>query len=90
MTGERRTEPVDQTCQEFVELVTRYLDDAVAPDQRALIESHLGGCEGCRNLLAQLRTVVSLTGRLADADIEGMDPLDRDRILATFRRLRRR
>ncbi|MGH3678919.1 MAG: zf-HC2 domain-containing protein [Natronosporangium sp.] len=90
MNGQPPAEPADQTCQRVVELVTAYFDDAVAPDQRARIDTHLEQCEGCRNLLTQLRTVVRLTGRLTEADIEGMDPLDRDRITAALRRLRRR
>jgi anti-sigma factor RsiW len=52
------------TCQEMVELVTDYLDGAMAPALRARFEAHLAGCEGCAAYLDQLRTTIRLAGEL--------------------------
>lgn len=80
----------DMSCTEFVELVTAYLDDALPHDQHADVEAHLKICEGCRNVLAQWRTVIALAGRLAESNIDATDPLTRDRLMSTFRGIRRR
>jgi anti-sigma factor RsiW len=80
----------DLPCKELVQLVTAYLDDALPADVRAAIDEHLEGCDGCRNVVAQWRTVVSLAGRLTEADVQDSDELERDRLLSTFRGLRRR
>jgi anti-sigma factor RsiW len=53
-------------CQEVVELVTAYLDDALDPADRERFEEHLVFCDGCENYLEQMRTTVRLTGRVED------------------------
>jgi anti-sigma factor RsiW len=80
----------DLPCVEFVELITAYLDDALPVDLRARIDAHLDVCPGCPNAIEQLRTVVDLTGHLTESDVEDLDPLQREALLSTFRRLRRR
>ena len=80
----------EQRCIEFVEVVTGYLDGAVEPEKRARIDEHLEGCAGCRATLDQFRTVIRLAGRLAAEDVASLDPLLRDRLLATLREPRRR
>jgi anti-sigma factor RsiW len=80
----------DLQCVEFVELMTAYLDDALSDDLRARIDAHLETCPGCPNAIDQLRTVVNLTGELTESDVEELDPLEREALLSTFRRLRRR
>ena len=77
-------------CIEFVELITAYLDDALPDQLRARIDAHLEICEGCPNAIEQLRTVIELTGNLAESDVEDLDPLEREELMSTFRRLRRR
>lgn len=54
----------EMTCRELVELVTDYLDDVLAPDERARFERHLEGCHGCRGYLDQVRQSVRALGRL--------------------------
>jgi anti-sigma factor RsiW len=54
----------DLSCQELVELVTDYFDDALAPADRARFEAHLDDCAGCRAHLEQMR----VTLRLVPAD----------------------
>jgi anti-sigma factor RsiW len=74
-------------CDGFVELVTDYLEGALAPADRELVEAHVGMCDGCSTVLAQWREVVRQAGRLAGHDVDAVDPTTRDRLLATFRRL---
>ena len=48
------------SCQELVELVTDYLEGALAADDRARFEEHLGECAGCRAYLAQMQSALRL------------------------------
>jgi anti-sigma factor RsiW len=80
----------DLQCVEFVELITSYLEGALPEDLRARVDAHLDICPGCPNAIAQLRTVIDLTGKLTESDVEGLDPLEREALLSSFRRLRRR
>lgn len=57
------------SCREVVELVTDYLDDALAPLQRARFEAHLQTCPDCATYLAQMRTTIALLGRLREDDV---------------------
>ena len=59
------TSAVDRgiTCRELVELVTDYLDDALATAERERFEAHIAACEGCASYLEQLRSTIMLTGR---------------------------
>jgi anti-sigma factor RsiW len=59
------------TCQQVVELVTEYLDGAMEPRRRARFEEHLAGCDGCTAYLEQVRTTVTLVGRLDVGDVPG-------------------
>ena len=51
-------------CVEVVELLTAYLDGALADETRKQVDEHLRDCEGCRAALAQWQTVAELAGRL--------------------------
>ena len=60
------TEITDQlSCQELVELVTDYLDDALPPAERVRFDAHIAGCDGCTGYLEQIRLTIASTGRLA-------------------------
>jgi anti-sigma factor RsiW len=76
----------DVPCNEFVELVTDYLDGALPDELVAHIDAHLTICPGCRSVLAQWRQVIGLTGRLAEIDVDRIDPDTRAQLMATFRR----
>lgn len=71
----------DMDCDQFVELVTAYLDGALEPASHVRFESHLTECEGCEHYLGQFRTTAQLLGELR----EGLDPEVRARLLAAFR-----
>jgi anti-sigma factor RsiW len=51
-------------CREVVELVTAYLDDLLAPEDRERFEEHLVFCDGCDNYLEQMRTTIRLASRV--------------------------
>jgi RNA polymerase sigma-70 factor (ECF subfamily) len=51
-------------CQDVVELVTAYLDDALLPDDRERFEEHLVFCDGCQNYLDQMRGTIKAGGRV--------------------------
>ena len=51
-------------CQEVVELVTAYLDDALPPKRRALVQAHLDQCENCTLYLDQIRATIAGVGHL--------------------------
>lgn len=70
------------SCQELVELVTDYLEGALAPAERARFEAHVADCPGCDRYLAQMRTTIALTGAsgtVEDApDVRGLLDAFRD------------
>jgi anti-sigma factor RsiW len=80
----------DMACKEFVDLITAYLDGALPDDLRADADEHLDTCDGCQNVLAQWRTIIALAGRLTEADVDNTDEITRNRLISTFRGLRRR
>lgn len=59
----------DLVCQQVVEMVTDYLEDAMSAADRRRFEKHLSTCEHCTEYLAQIRETIRLTGRLTPADL---------------------
>lgn len=59
----------DLVCRQIVELVTDYLEGSLSRSQRRRFEAHLAGCPHCSEYLAQMRTTISLTGRLESDDL---------------------
>jgi predicted anti-sigma-YlaC factor YlaD len=57
------------SCQEVVELVTDYLEEALEPEEHARIEQHLAGCTKCGAYLDQIRTTIRLVGRVDAASL---------------------
>jgi anti-sigma factor RsiW len=51
----------DLSCQELVELVTDYLEGALAHEELARFEAHLATCPGCEIYLEQVRTTIAIT-----------------------------
>ncbi|HEY8643753.1 MAG TPA: zf-HC2 domain-containing protein [Candidatus Dormibacteraeota bacterium] len=56
-------------CRQVVELMTDYLEGALAPADRRRFEAHLSGCDGCTEYLRQLRTSMALARRLGEEPI---------------------
>ena len=55
------------TCDETRELCSAYLDEALAPDERRLVDAHLAGCAECRRELEALARHVALLQRVEPA-----------------------
>jgi predicted anti-sigma-YlaC factor YlaD len=70
------------TCREVVELVTDYLEGALASEEAAVFEQHLNFCDGCEWYVDQMRTTIATVGRIEEADVP---PAMRARLLAAFR-----
>lgn len=73
----------DMHCQEFVELVTDYLDGALPPHDVARLEAHLGDCEHCAHYFAQLEVTIELTARVP---VDPASPQLKDDLLDVFSR----
>ena len=66
----------------MVELMTDYLEGALAPHERVRFELHLAACDGCTTYLRQLRATLRSAGRLSQRPLpEGV----RNRLLDAFR-----
>ncbi len=57
-------------CARIVELLPGYLDGDTSPGQREEVESHLAGCESCRELLGSLRRLDRIVARWSDPPVE--------------------
>ena len=73
------------TCQEVVELVNDYLEQALDVEEAAAFEQHLNFCDGCDWYLDQMRTTVEAVGRIREEDVP---PETKDRLPAAFREWR--
>jgi predicted anti-sigma-YlaC factor YlaD len=56
-------------CQQWVELVTAYLDGALPRRVMKAIDRHLRLCRHCREYLAQMRQTIRMTGELREEDV---------------------
>lgn len=72
----------DLTCQEFVELVTDYLEGALDEDTTTRFEQHLASCPGCETYLNQMTETAS---RLGEIPTETLSEEMQSRLLAAFR-----
>ena len=86
MSSFRRKPPPDIHCQDFVELITDYLEGVVPADERERIDEHLTICAGCAAALAQWKAVIDMTGRLGETEVNAVDPRTRAELLEAFRR----
>jgi anti-sigma factor RsiW len=86
MTTRVPTNPLDaMTCQQFVEIVTEYLEQQLDEARKLWTDEHLAGCDACRNYLEQMRQTIAALRNLGD---ESLDPAQRDGILAAMRTAR--
>ena len=73
-------------CDEFVELVTAYLEGTLDDATERRVVEHLAECPGCARYLEQIRHTVHT---LADVPAQSLSGQARDRLLAAFRDFRR-
>ena len=80
------TPPVDDLpCNQFVELVTEYLEGAMPTAEVLRLEDHLAVCPGCASVLEQFHTVIRMSGRLSQSDVDALAPSEREPVMAAFR-----
>ncbi len=69
-------------CDEFVELVTAYLDGSLDRVTEQRFVAHLAECDGCDRYLEQIRLTIESLGHLPT---QSLAPEARDRLLTAFR-----
>ena len=74
--------PNHMACNEFVELVTEYLEGTLSLEDRRRFEEHLALCDGCSVYLEQMRQTISVLGCLPE---EAIPPAAEDKLLGAFR-----
>lgn len=72
-------------CDEFVELVTVYLEGTLDPATERRFVGHLAECDGCDRYLSQMRATMDALGELPP---ESLSDDARDRLLSAFRERR--
>jgi anti-sigma factor RsiW len=72
----------EMPCQELVEVITDYLENALTERDRRRFEAHLAECEACRGYLGQFRQTIALAGRV---EPERLPRRVREELLAAFR-----
>jgi anti-sigma factor RsiW len=81
----RRRDRDDYRCQDFVEVVTDYLEGVMPAAERARFDRHLARCDGCDRYLEQIRRTIELTGRVTVDDVDELGLEARDLLLEAFR-----
>jgi anti-sigma factor RsiW len=81
------TDTSDLVCQDAVELMSAYLDQALSAADRDRFDRHLAECEPCTAYLAQMRTTLELAGALGRSApaAASATPSDRE-LVELFRR----
>jgi anti-sigma factor RsiW len=69
-------------CDEFVELVTAYLEGQLDPVTERRFVEHITDCDGCERYLDQFRHTMHALG---DLPADSLDTEVRDRLLIAFR-----
>jgi anti-sigma factor RsiW len=72
-------------CQEIIEVITDYLEDAMDGELRTSFEVHLDTCPHCTHYLEQMRAVIRLSGTI---EVESLTPEFQAGLLAAFRNWR--
>jgi anti-sigma factor RsiW len=80
-----RDDPTGMACQDLVEVVTEYLEDALPADLRARFDRHLQICDACRSYVEQIRLTIRLSGHVESGTLS---PNTRETLLAAFRNWR--
>jgi anti-sigma factor RsiW len=70
------------SCQELVELVTDYLEDALPAELHDRFERHIAHCSGCQAYLEQMHATIRATGMLT---AESLSPEAESALLDAFR-----
>ena len=68
-------------CQEVVELVTDYLEQALLPELQAEFEKHVVECPGCDTYIEQVQQTITMLRKLAE---QPMFPETKQELLEIF------
>ena len=79
--------PNELNCQEVVELVTDYLEQALLPEKQAQFEEHIEECPGCDTYLEQVQQTIMMLRKLSDLQTF---PETKQDLLEIFRNWNRR
>ena len=71
------------SCQEVVELVTDYLEQALLPETQSQFEEHIATCPGCNTFLEQVQQTIMMLRTLSE---QQKFPETKQDLLETFRR----
>ena len=69
-------------CQELVEVITDYLEEALPASDRIRFEEHLEVCGKCQEYVAQFRRTIEAVGVVSERDL---DPEVRHGLMEAFR-----
>ncbi len=69
-------------CQEVLELVTDYLEQALLPEMQAQFEEHIAECPGCDTYLEQVQQTIMLLRKLTE---QQMFPKTKQELVEIFR-----
>jgi anti-sigma factor RsiW len=86
MTPPVSTTNGDLGCQQVVEIITDYLEDALDPRDRLEVEEHLALCPGCQVYLEQMRATVRALGHVPIDTLSEQAQAD---LMMAFRQFRR-
>jgi anti-sigma factor RsiW len=64
-----RVTPSRLVCQQAVELMSDYLEGALARRDRRRLEKHLAECDACTAFLEQLRVTIAASGVVTPDDL---------------------
>ena len=73
-------------CQEVVELVTDYLEQALLPEIQAQFEEHIAECPGCDTYLEQIQQTIMMLRKLTE---QQMFPKTKQELVEIFRNWKR-
>lgn len=65
----RRHHDEQIVCQQWVEIVTEYLEGTLPPGLQSAADRHLAECTHCREYLEQMRRTISVARGLREADV---------------------
>jgi anti-sigma factor RsiW len=86
MTPPASTTDGDLGCQQVVEIITDYLEDALDPRDCLEVEEHLALCPGCEAYLEQMRATVRALGHVP---IDTLSEKAQADLMLAFRQFRR-
>lgn len=79
------TNNITITCQEFVEMVTDYLENVLLPETRRQFEEHAELCPGCETYLEQIQQTIVMMRRIGE---ETPTPETKQKLLQVFHQLK--